>query len=295
MILSTQTDYLARNFGEERAIDIIADAGFDAIDLSLFGLKNDDSRFLYPDYKDFSRKLKEKAEGRGLFFNQAHAPFPCSKLDDTYNSMIFDRLIRAIEIAGIVGAKTIVVHPMHHLPYIGNEDVLMQLNIDFYHKLAPYAKTAGVKIALENMWQRNSETKEIVVSACSRTKEFAIWIDTLNDDCFTACLDLGHCGLYGYDAAETIRGLGEKRLGALHVHDNDFFSDSHTAPFLGKMHWDTICKALAEIDYQGDLTLEADNFYNPFGPELAAASAKFLHDIGRRLIQMIDEQKTSQA
>ena len=202
--------------------------------------------------------------------------------------MIFERIVRSIEISGVVGAKCIVVHPMHHLPYADNADLLKEMNMEFYRSLAPYAKSFGVKIALENMWQRDSETKQIVVSACSRTKEFADWIDTLNDGCFTACLDLGHCGLYGYDAAEMIKGLGE-RLGALHVHDNDYQSDSHTAPYLGKMHWDTICDALAKIGYKGDFTLEADNFFNPFGEELAPSAARFLHDIGRNLINRIEK------
>lgn len=292
MILSTQTDYLARKFGEEKAIEIIANAGFDAIDLSMFDMKNDDSVFNQSDYKEYAQKLKNQAQGRGLFFNQAHAPFPCSKLDDAYNAMIFDRIVRSIEIAGIVGVGCIVVHPMHHLPYIENADLLKQMNMEFYRSLAPYAKNAGIKIALENMWQRNRETKEIVVSACSRTKEFVDWLDALSDDCFTACLDLGHCGLYGFDAAEMIKGLGD-RLGALHVHDNDYQSDAHTAPYLGKMHWDTICEVLAKINYKGDFTLEADNFYTPFGESLATSSAKFLHDIGRNLLSKIEEYKTT--
>lgn len=288
MLLSTQTDYLSRKFGVENAVEMIADAGFDAIDLTLFSMKEDSSVFLKENYKEFALELRKRAEGRGLSFNQAHAPFPCSKLDDAYNTMIFERLVRSIEIAGLVGAKCIVVHPMHHLPYLENSEKLKKMNMEFYRSLAPYAKAAGVKIALENMWQRNQDTKQIIVSACSRTKEFADWLDTLNDECFTACLDLGHCGLYGYDAAETIKGLGH-RLGALHVHDNDYQSDAHTAPYLGKMHWDTICEALADIGYNGDLTLEADNFYNPFGENLASSSAKFLHDIGRDLINRIEK------
>ncbi len=290
MILSTQTDYLSRKFEEEAAIDIIADAGFDAIDLTLFGMKETDSVFCGSSYKDYAFKLKKHAQRRGLFFNQAHAPFPSSKLDDAYNTMIFERITRSIEIAGIVGAKCIVVHPMHHLPYIENAEKLKQINMEFYRSLAPYAKAAGVKIALENMWQRSEDKKQILVSACSRTKEFADWLDSLNDDCFTACLDLGHCGLYGFDASEMIKGLG-KRLGALHVHDNDYQSDTHTAPYLGKMHWDTICEALATAGYSGDLTLEADNFYNHFPSELAPSAARFLHDIGRNLITKITSSK----
>ena len=133
--------------------------------------------------------------------------------------------------------------------------------------------------------------KTLVPSACSRTREFVDWLDSLADDTFTACLDLGHCGLYGFDAAEMIKGLGKDRLGALHVHDNDYQSDLHTIPFLGKMHWDTITDALAGIGYSGDLTLEADNFYTPFGEELAPAAAKMLAAVGRRLIVMIEEKR----
>ena len=290
MILSTQTDYLSRKFGIEHAIDMIADAGFDAIDLTLFSMKEDDSVFCQNGYKELAAKIKAQAQSRGLFFNQAHAPFPCSKVDEAYTAMMFDRLVRSIEIAGIVGVKCIVVHTQHHLPYLENAEKLKAINMDFYRSLAPYAKAAGVKIALENMWQRNAETKQIVVSACSRTKEFVDWLDTLNDDCFTACLDLGHAGLYGFDAAEMIKGLGSK-LDALHVHDNDYQGDLHTAPYLGRMHWDTICEALAKIGYKGDLTLEADNFYNPFGEELALDTAKFLCAIGRNLIKRIDAEK----
>lgn len=291
MILSTQTDYLSRKFGIENAVNIIADAGFDAIDLTLFAMREEDCPFCQAGYRTLAAKIKAAAQSRGLFFNQAHAPFPSSKIDEAYTAMMFDRLVRSIEIAGIVGAKCIVVHPQHHLPYLENTEKLKAMNMDFYRSLAPYAKAAGVKIALENMWQRNQETKQIVVSACSRTKEFVDWLDSLNDDCFTACLDLGHAGLYGFDAAEMIKGLGS-RLGALHVHDNDYQSDLHTAPYLGRMHWDTICNALAKIDYQGDLTLEADNFYNPFGEELAPDAAKFLCAIGRNLIKRINEEKS---
>lgn len=287
MILSTQTDYLGRQFGDIEAINILSDAGFDALDYSMFAMREDDCVLNTPDYKRYIATLKSTAQNRGLTFRQAHAPFPSSKPDGEYTAVLFDKLTRSIEIAGFIGAKIIVIHPMHHLPYDKNAILLKEMNMDFYRSLAPYAKTAGIKIALENMWQRDEE-KRIVPSTCSRTKEFVEWMETLSDDCFTACLDLGHAGLYGYDAAEMIKGLGE-HIGALHVHDNDFQGDQHIAPYLGKMHWDTICNALAAIGYRGDLTLEADNFYVPFGKELAADSAKFLCAIGRNLIACIDK------
>lgn len=289
MILSTQTDYLGRMFDDIQAVRILSEANFDALDYTMFGMKDDAHPLNAPDYLNYVHRLQDAAALAGRSFRQAHAPFPSMRSDDdAYNSSIFDKLTRAIEIAGLLGVQIIVIHPIHHLEYASHAEELKQINMEFYRSLAPYAKASKVRIALENMWQRNRETKQIVPSACSRTKEFINYLDTLGDDCFTACLDLGHSGLYGFDAAEMIKGLGKNRLGALHVHDNDYQSDAHTVPFLGKMHWDTICDALAQIGYTGDLTLEADNFYTPFGRELAPAAAKFLAACGRRLVDMIE-------
>ena len=291
MILTTQTDYIGRTHGDLAAVEILADAGFDALDYTMFSMRDDDCLLNTDAYKSHITALKAAADRRGIPFCQAHAPFPSSKADAGYNQMMFDRITRSIEIAGMLGVKIIVVHPMHHLPYDENAAALKAMNMDFYRSLVPYAKAAGVKIALENMWQRAADKKTLVPSACSRTREFADWLDTLADDTFTACLDLGHCGLYGFDAAEMIKGLGKARLGALHVHDNEYQSYMHTIPFLGNMHWDTITDALVQIGYTGALTLEADNFYTPFGTELAPASAKMLAAVGRRLITMIEEKQ----
>ena len=292
MILTTQTDYIGRTHGDLAAVEILADAGFDALDYTMFSMRDDGCLLNTDAYKSHITALKAAADRRGIPFRQAHAPFPSSKADAGYNQMMFDRITRSIEIAGMLGVKIIVVHPMHHLPYDENAAALKAMNMDFYRSLVPYAKAAGVKIALENMWQRAADKKTLVPSACSRTREFADWLDTLADDTFTACLDLGHCGLYGFDAAEMIKGLGKARLGALDVHENDYQCDMHTIPFLGKMHSDTFTDVLVQTGCTGDLTLEADNFYTPFGAELAPASAKMLAAVGRRLITMIEEKQT---
>lgn len=80
---------------------------------------------------------------------------------------------------------------------------------------------------------------------------------------------------------------------ALHVHDNDAVIDRHTAPYFGTMDWTSITNALAEINYSGDFTLEADSFYHKLPNELLPASAKYLHDIGRLLVEMVEKAKKS--
>ena len=90
MILSTQTDILKRCFGYKSAVKIIAKAGFDAFDLSLFEMIKEDDEFNGDNYLDFARELKAVADKNGIICNQSHAPYP-SYLpnDDDFNRLAF--------------------------------------------------------------------------------------------------------------------------------------------------------------------------------------------------------------
>jgi sugar phosphate isomerase/epimerase len=200
-------------------------------------------------------------------------------------------MIRTLEISGMLGCKQAIVHPIHHQEYIGHEEEQFELNMKFYRDLLPYAKEFGVKIALENMWQNEAKRKHPGVDVCSLATEFVRYMDTLNDDYFTACLDLGHSGMVGEEAQDAIRILVHDRLGALHVHDNNYREDQHTLPYLGKMNFEAICKALAEVDYKGEFTYEAARFYSGIPNELLPSALKFMVEVGRHLIGRIEYYK----
>ena len=282
MILSTQTHAAANAFGLETAIKMIADAGFDALDLSMFN--DEGSKWMFePDFEARVLRAKAIAEENGVFFNQAHAPFPTMKAgDDAYNRESIPRVIRAIEIAGMTGVKNIIVHPVV-FPENQKEN-----NIRMYMDLLPYAKRAGVKIALENMWGRDPRRGYIVKNVCSDAYELSDYVDALPKAYFTVCLDIGHVGLVGEYEAPTIEALGAERLTCVHIHDNDYIHDSHVCPFTMKLPWQEIAAAFAKIGYRGDLTFEADDFLFPLPTELYASGLRFMHDAGRRLIQMIE-------
>ena len=288
MKLSTEHYHLQERIGDERAITQLKEAGFDAIDMSLFCMSQDDNIFNTSDYRRYAKELRAHADALGIPFNQSHA---CFGFDFTnvaaFTEQFYPKQVRALEIAGILGCHAVVIHPLHGpMSYRGHEEELFEINMKFYRSLLPYAKEYGVKIALENMWQRDQKRKGIIVdSTCSQAGEFIRYLDTLNDEHFVACLDIGHCALVGDDPADTIRALGRERLQALHVHDNDFLNDQHTFPYLGKYNWEEIIKALAEIDYQGDLTMESDGLYHSLPIPLLPAADRFLVAIGRYLIE----------
>ena len=76
-----------------------------------------------------------------------------------------------------------------------------------------------------------------------------------------ACLDIGHAEMRGLNtsAPEMIYALGH-RLQALHIHDNDKWLDSHQIPFSMNIDFVAVAKALKDIGYAGELTLEADKY-----------------------------------
>lgn len=289
MLLSTQTDRVFKICGEDKGLKIFADAGYEAIDMSLFDMEYDNCKLNHIDIIEYAKELRKKAEALGLIFNQAHAPFPCWKKDnDEYNKKIIPYVKNAIKLAGTLGAKAIVVHP---IAYTVQGDAQKEVNYKMYRDLAPVARDYGIKIALENMWGYDKRRNYIIPNVCSYGKDLAEYYDDLNDpETFTVCLDLGHCGLIGEEPEEAIYALGHDRIGALHIHDNNYVSDTHTLPLeLGsKMNWDKITKALGEIDYKGDFTYEADNFLLRYDESNIHLGVKYMAEIGRMLMAKID-------
>lgn len=285
MKLVNQTEKIGDRLGDKAAVRILCEAGFDGIDFSMFRMKDDNDILNSGDYKSHIKELVSIADFYGVTFEQAHAPFPSAKDGNAeYNADIFEKLKRALEIAGMLDAKICVVHPVQF------KENQFEQNMELYHKLEPYASDYGVKIALENMWGWDNIQNRIVPNVCSVADDFNRYVDALDPAHFTACLDLGHCGLVGDNAGGMIRGMGQ-RLGCLHIHDNDNFNDSHTLPYLSEMDWDDILRALGEIDYRGHFTYEADNFLAGFPDDLLPACERFMHDVGRSMMKKIEKYR----
>ena len=288
MLLSTSIATYLHQFSPEETVDILAEAGFTALDFGFFNPR------YYAKELDghFFTELRKKAEDKGLVFNQAHAPFPSSVGKPERDEEIFGDIVRSMKNASLLGVKNIVVHPVQHLVYAndGVPEKLFELNVAFYNRLKPYCEEYGIRVAVENMWQDKRLIGRcdscIGHSTCSTPEEFIRYMDALGDSrCFTACLDLGHTMLVHEKPEEFIRALGHDRLGALHVHDTDGKSDLHTLPYYGGMgYWDRITDALRDIDYVGDLTYEAGNFLEPLPKELYGAASRFMAEMGAYLI-----------
>ena len=286
--ISTQNNSRAKAVGQEKALEMLAQAGFDCVDMSFLAMAKDpEDVFLQPSAEDLCRKLRAKAESLGLRFNQSHAPYKMdmSRWLEGDREHILHLLNTAIRLSGILGVRNIVIHPLHCMNYLNNDPVwIKQVNLDFYRQLIPAAKEAGVTIAIENMWQRNRYNKHIVSSVCSSPYELRDYVDACNEmaPVFTACLDIGHCLLTGHDPVNSIRVLGD-RLGALHVHDVDGINDSHTCPMTLAVDFPAVMEALWEVGYKGEFTLEADSFLDKFPKEQHALALQHMATVSKML------------
>ena len=286
-------------FGLEKALSIIKNAGFDSIDYGLGAMEktnavlNDPAR-----YRAEAERIKALADAAGLPITQTHTPFSFENWKDpvVYEEFILPAIRRSIEVSAILGAKVAVVHPLHHWTYKGHEEEIFERNMAFYGSLLPLCKEYGIKVGIENMFQRELLRGQISFDTCNQIPEFIRYVDTLNSEYMVACLDIGHVGLPTRDdeAWDFIRALGHDRLQALHVHDNDYRVDKHALPYLGKINWNEVTKALGEIDYQGDFTYEVNltTFMSKFmNEEMIPTAMRYAHDVGRHLCTLVDKNR----
>ena len=290
MLFATQTNQAIRAYGFEKGIELLIDAGWQAIDLSLDG----DVDYIYADnWKETAEKIRAYAESRGVIFNQAHAPYGF-KFDKVPEML--PKLHRMMQFCGVAGVRQIVVHPICEGRFRGNEAATFAANVEYYKKLEPFAMETGVKVAIENMYQSHPAARTVMIdSILGDPHELARMYDVLNNDkAFTVCLDIGHAAITGHEPDDAIRILGHDRLGSLHVQDVDYISDMHVMPGSGKLNWYNICKALADIRYKGEFTLEADATLARWDNNFKPVVMKYMADVSRYLVSIIEKEMETQ-
>lgn len=285
MKTSTEIASIAKIVGEEKAVEYVAKAGFDHWDFSMFEMARRDrvTGGVLPSNHPlagngrlaFARKLKQIGLDNGITCNQSHAPFPVTVKG------IRDSLKYAIECTAEAGGKICIVHP--------DNNKTPEENAEMYFELLPFAKDHNVIIATENMWNWDKEKNEALPAACSSHQNFLEHVLAVNDPYLVACLDIGHAEMRGLNttSVDMIHTLG-KHLKALHIHDNDKWHDSHRNPFTMDISFEPIVKALKDIGYTGDFTLEADRHLVDRAPDEVFAGVCEMEKATRKLADMFE-------
>ena len=279
MKLSMESCVLRDRFGDETAMRMIRDAGFDAVDYSFYWAKGD--RYaLGDDYRDRAARLRTVLDEIGLACNQSHAPFRLNRTGAlNLDCPEYAEIVRSMGTAAILGASAIVVHAVGD----ANDPDFFDFNQAFYRSLTPFAQQYGIRIAVENLFDWSAKGDR-AIGKLATPYELNRMLDGLDPVWVGACVDIGHAGLTAAEPEQFLAGMTADRLIALHVQDGDYRHDLHTLPYLGQFNWDAITAALAQIGYRGDLTMEIFHYMRHFPNDLTADALRLAAKVGRRLI-----------
>ena len=140
--------------------------------------------------------------------------------------------------------------------------------------LEPFARTRGVRIAIENLYPLNFDTIE---------KIFANY----GPNFVGLCYDSGHANL-GEDHIDRLTPLKDRLL-ALHLHDNHGAADQHKLPFLGTIDWPKLTSLIAQSSYSKMISLEVTIHHSGLDEEMVFLDQAF--ECGTKVAHMIDQKR----
>ncbi len=260
-----------RHFDHDYACKRYREAGIECLDYSLYGVYAIPSEIFSSSRNEWTKEFAERKkiiEGNGLFVNQTHGTYPTNYLsfrDSDWKSKYMketelDLFKKQIEVASILGAKYIVIHPINHCKNDIEWEENRLLNLDAFSRLEPILREFNVQLGVENMFEHDPVRRRFCKTGCSTPEDMIDLIDTLNaslsSDRFVACLDTGHMLIQSISPDKAVKKLGS-RLKLLHVQDNVALSDDHCAPGIGFTDWKAFALALKEVGYDGAFSVEA--------------------------------------
>lgn len=241
-----------RDYTYEEAIEAIADAGYDGIEL-LF-----DEPHLYPPTTDADdlAAVEETLDERGLAISNCNA-FMLTAIegfhhpsyvepDQEYRQERIDYTREALRQADALGAEYVSIEPGGPLPEGRDYEWGMDTFAESLREVIPVAEELGVDLLVEPEPDLLIET----------TDEFLDFLDRIDSPAVGCNFDAGHLFCVGEDPAEAVEVLAEY---SAHYHLEDIPEDrthEHTQLGDGAMDIDGFLEAVADTGYDGFVTVE---------------------------------------
>lgn len=162
-------------------------------------------------------------------------------------------LVHCLEVCAALGARVMVVHPVHCQPLRQGEEPSAQVRMDLDRRIlepvCAQAQDLRIDIALEN-------------GAALADMEYLLQLrEALGGPNVGLCVDTGHANLGDLGAPRAIEMAG-RHLYTTHLQDNWGQRDDHLPPGQGTIDWAAVFAALQRIGYARTLMLELTD-----GPE----------------------------
>jgi L-ribulose-5-phosphate 3-epimerase len=218
-----------------------------------------------------AESAKAASEATGLpihsVMNSDHWRFPMSSANPADVEKCLEGMRTSLRNAKLWGADTVLLVPGVVNPEVGYQQA-WDRSVAGIRKLLPLAAELKVVIGIENVWNK------FLLSPI----EFAHYVDQFKSPYVKAYFDVGNIWLYGF-SHDWIRTLGP-RICKIHLKDFSFRQNptikKRVADFVplreGDVDWKAIHKALTDIGYKGDATVE-----------LPGGGAEHLKEISRRV------------
>jgi len=215
-------------------------------------------------------EIKKASELAGMpihsVMNMGHWQYPLSSADPEVVAKCMSGMETSLRNAKLWGADTVLLVPAVVNPATSYQDAWTRSQANI-RRLIPLAAELKVIIGVEEVWNK------FLLSPI----EFARYVDDFKSPWVKAYFDVGNIVLYGYPQ-DWIRTLGP-RIVKLHI--KDFIFRKRTAEFValkeGEIDWKEVHKALVDIGYKGDATVE-----------LSAGDAEYLRSVSTRLDQILE-------
>ncbi len=213
---------------------LLKEAGFEGVEL------------LSPNGFDRSEVLKAR-DATGLVIHgvsgSAHWNAPLSSPDPAVVERGLAAIRQSIADCKAYGGSTVLLVPAVVKPPVTHREAYARSQANV-RKVIPEAEAAGIKIAIEEVWNK------FLLSA----PEFARYIDEFGTPAVGAYFDVGNVVEYGFPQ-EWIRELG-KRI--LKIHVKEYGKPKRFSYPLGEgeIDWPAVRSALIEVGYDGWITAE---------------------------------------
>jgi sugar phosphate isomerase/epimerase len=241
MNIVTTTGVLPPSYPSEMALERLAASGFPCLDMAFDYCVAPDFPFMSDDWRDWAKNLKAQADALGVRYSHAHSSGNAASRDTA--------ALRCFEACRLLGSKYLVIHPIVSVDKVtikDNEECI-RINAEAIRELLPYAEENNVIILSENLLWGSSIDPLVIADL----------VKAVDSKYFGWCFDTGHAHCSGIPISE-LRGVSVVPL-SLHIQDNHGkgSGDEHLLPGDGTIDWKEFLDILKEIDYQGDVVLEA--------------------------------------
>jgi sugar phosphate isomerase/epimerase len=264
-----------REYALADAIGVIADAGYDGVEL-LF-----DEPHLYPttatdtDLEAVQTALVDAnvaISNCNAFMLTAIEDFhhpSYVEVDDDYRQQRIDYTADALRVAAALGQEYISIEPGGPIPDGKSREWALDRFVAALDELTPVARETGVDLLVEPEPDLLIET----------TEQFLTLVDRVETDVVGCNFDAGHLFCVDEDPAAQVERLAPYTR---HYHLEDIPADrdhEHTQLGEGAMDIDSFLAAVADTDYDGYVTVELYP-YQATAAETAQKAMAYLRDRG---------------